>query len=248
MLQLKDISKSFGDTQVLHPTNLTAASGETTVLIGPSGCGKSTMLRIMIGLIRSDSGTVTFDGIQLNPDNVLELRHRMGYVLQDGGLFPHLTARDNVTLMARYLGRGSAAEQRDRIEELAQLTQLPLEALDRFPRQISGGQRQRVAIMRALMLDPQMLLLDEPLGALDPMIRVDLQNDLKRIFQKLHKTVVMVTHDMSEAGFFGDKIVLLNEGRVQQSGAFRELVESPADEFVERFISAQRGHIAAGPN
>src|SRR5262249_46393423 len=161
------------------------------VLIGPSGCGKSTLIRVMIGLIRPDTGSVRFNAIELTVENARELRQRMGYVVQDGGLFPHLTARENATLMARYLGWDSKRIS-TRLAELTALTQFPEEGLDRYPVQLSGGQRQRVSLMRALMLDPDLLLLDEPLGALDPIIRSELQEDLRRIFQSLGKTVVMV--------------------------------------------------------
>ena len=239
MLELIGVSKRYGRTEALQPTSLTVPGGQTTVLIGPSGCGKSTLLRLMIGLIWTDTGAVRFDGTEVVPANALALRRRMGYVIQDGGLFPHLTARGNVTLLARYLGlAGERLEKR--LAELAELTQFPAECLDRFPAQLSGGQRQRVSLMRALMLDPDVLLLDEPLGALDPIIRSDLQADLRRIFQTLGKTVVLVTHDLGEAGFFGDLIVLLREGRIVQQGRLRDLVEAPADPFVTRFVNAQR--------
>src|SRR5271166_2413931 len=239
MLQLHQVSKRFGAAQVLHPTDLDIEPGKTTVLIGPSGCGKSTLLRLMVGLIQPDTGTVSFDGVPLRPDNLLALRHRMGYVIQDGGLFPHLTARANVTLMARYLKR-SDRDIQERIARLAELTHFPADALDRYPAQISGGQRQRVGIMRALMLDPVVLLLDEPMGALDPLIRYDLQEDLKQIFHTLKKTVVLVTHDMGEAGFFGDRVILLGGGRIVQQGTLDELIRCPGDDFVRRFINAQR--------
>jgi osmoprotectant transport system ATP-binding protein len=214
------------------------------VLIGPSGCGKSTLLRIIIGLIEPDQGQVLIGGEQLTPANVMELRRKMGYVIQDGGLFPHLSAVDNVGLLARYLG-WSKPEIRQRAAELAELTRLPSGALDKYPAQLSGGQRQRLGIMRALMLDPEVILLDEPMGALDPLVRFDLQEDLRKIFQSLGKTVVMVTHDMGEAGFFGDRVLLLGAGRIVQDGTLEELIDAPADEFVERFITAQRLPIAS---
>jgi osmoprotectant transport system ATP-binding protein len=244
MLELKGISKSYGGTPALQPTDLSVEPGRTTVLIGPSGCGKSTLLRLMIGLIWPDTGWVRFDGAEITRDNVRALRRRMGYVIQDGGLFPHLTAEGNVTLMARYLGwdRGRIAA---RLAELAELTQFPRDGLDRYPAQLSGGQRQRVSLMRALMLDPAVLLLDEPLGALDPIIRSELQDDLRHIFQALRKTVVLVTHDIGEAGFFGDVIALMRDGRVVQRGSLDELVQSPADPFVTRFINAQRRPLQA---
>lgn len=240
MLKLADVSKSFNNTSVLQPTSLSIDAGKTVVLIGPSGCGKSTLLRMLVGLILPDTGTIHFDGQLLTEDNVLTLRHRMGYVLQDGGLFPHLTVRDNIALMPRYLMSMSEADLARRIQELADLTKLPSAALDRFPTQISGGQRQRVAIMRGLVLDPPLMLLDEPMGALDPLVRYDLQADLQSIFVSLKKTVVLVTHDMGEAGFFGDDVILMAGGRIVQRGAIEDFYSHPADEFVTRFITAQR--------
>ena len=226
--------------RALDGVSLLLHSGETTVLIGPSGCGKSTLLRIMIGLIQPDSGSVMFEDTGVTAETVLMLRRRMGYVIQEGGLFRHLNAYDNVALMARYLGW---EEDRiaPRIEELSMLTQLPEDRLEQFPVHLSGGQRQRVSLMRALMLDPDVLLLDEPLGALDPMIRVDLQNDLRDIFRTLGKTVVMVTHDLVEAGFFGDEIVVLRDGMIVQQGTLHELFNEPAHPFVTQFINVQRG-------
>ena len=240
MIELEEIAKSYGDLQVLEPLSLTIEPGKTAVLIGPSGCGKSTLLRILIGLIPADRGTVRIEGIVLKPESVLAIRHRMGYVLQDGGLFPHLTVEQNVTLLARHLRAMSAEQMQQRVAELADLTKLPTDSLSRFPNQISGGQRQRVAMMRALMLDPPILLLDEPMGALDPIVRYDLQEDLKQIFTALHKTVVLVTHDMGEAGFFGDDLMLMHAGRIVQRGTMPDFFDSPADDFVRRFITAQR--------
>jgi osmoprotectant transport system ATP-binding protein len=239
MLQLTGVTKSYGGTEVLHRTDLTVPAGQTTVLIGPSGCGKSTLLRLMAGLIRPDTGTVTLDGTPITPANARAVRRRTGFVVQDGGLFPHLTARGNITLMARHLSweRGRIDK---RLDELSRLTHFPPDRLDHYPVQLSGGQRQRVSLMRALMLDPGLLLLDEPLGALDPLIRSELQADLRRIFRALAKTVVLVTHDLGEAGFLGDSLVLLEAGRVVQQDAFLNLVRKPANEFVTRFINAQR--------
>ena len=168
------------------------------------------------------------------------VRLRTGYVIQDGGLFPHLTARGNVTLLARHLGWDRPRIEA-RVAELAELTRFPADGLDRHPRQLSGGQRQRVGLMRALMLDPAALLLDEPLGALDPLVRADLQTELRDIFRSLGKTVVLVTHDLGEATFFADRVVLLRDGRVVQEGSPADLWHRPADPFVTRFVQAQRG-------
>lgn len=239
MIWLAGASVFYGSVAALRETNLHIEPGRTTVLIGPSGCGKSTILRLIIGLLRPDCGRVLFEDQEIRPDNVLLLRRRMGYVIQEGGLFAHLTARGNVVLMARYL-RCPPEEIDRKVEELSRLVRLPIELLDRFPAELSGGQRQRVSLMRALMLNPDVLLLDEPLGALDPMVRHDLQQDLKQIFAELNKTVVLVTHDIAEAAFFADTIVLLREGAIVQQGTLAELLEHPADPFVIRFINAQR--------
>jgi osmoprotectant transport system ATP-binding protein len=239
MLQLTGVSKSYSGKTVLHPTDLQIPAGETTVLIGPSGCGKSTLLRLMIGLISPDAGTVRFQQQEVSQETVLALRQKMGYVIQEGGLFPHLIAERNVSLMARHLDWEQKRIQ-TRIQELRELTHLAEDVLNRFPTQLSGGQRQRVSLMRALMLNPDLLLLDEPLGALDPMIRAELQSELRDIFRSLGKTVVLVTHDMGEAAYFGNSIILLREGRIVQQGTLDDLLKSPADPFVTQFIQAQR--------
>jgi osmoprotectant transport system ATP-binding protein len=223
--------------------DLEVPAGETVVLIGPSGCGKSTLLRLIAGLIQPDSGTITFRGSRLTPSNILEARQSMGYVIQEGGLFPHLTVQANVTVMARYLRR-DADWIAGRLSDLTRLVQLSPEMMNRYPAELSGGQRQRVSLMRALMLDPDLLLLDEPLGSLDPMIRFQLQKDLKSIFVQLGKTAILVTHDIAEAAYFGHTLVLMQHGRIVQRGSFRELAASPAEAFVEQFITAQREPLA----
>jgi osmoprotectant transport system ATP-binding protein len=246
MIAVENVSKSYGKHVALAPTTLTFAPGKTTVLIGPSGCGKSTLLRIMVGLIRPDTGRVRFEERALTAQNVEELRHGIGYVIQDGGLFPHLTAERNVTLLARFLKR-PPVEIDARVAELAELVQLSGELLGRYPNALSGGQRQRVGLMRALMLDPRLLLLDEPLGALDPITRSELQTQLKAIFARLGKTVVLVTHDMGEAAYFGDCIVLMREGRVVQCGSLADLLDRPAEAYVAEFIRAQRSPLPPLP-
>jgi len=244
ILSLQSVTKAFAGLVVLDNLSIDVKPGASSALIGPSGCGKSTLLRLMNGLLTPDSGRVLFDGEALSDDKIGPVRQRIGYVIQDGGLFPHLSAAGNVTLMADYLGWNSD-RQRERISELAEMVKLDDELLQRFPTQLSGGQRQRVALMRALMLDPELLLLDEPLGALDPIIRYDLQTDLRALFRELGKTVVIVSHDLTEAGWFGDSVILLDQGRIVQQGIMDELISSPASPFVERFVQAQRGHGAA---
>jgi osmoprotectant transport system ATP-binding protein len=244
VFELSNIAKRYGTTDAVRAIDLTVEPGRTTVLIGPSGCGKSTLLRLMIALVRPDTGQVRFEGQELTCDNAVELRRKMGYVIQDGGLFPHLTARGNAAVVARYLG-WNTARITARLDELIELTHFPADGLDRYPAQLSGGQRQRVSLMRALMLDPDVLLMDEPLGALDPMIRRNLQAELRTIYRTLGKTVVMVTHDLSEAGYFGDTIVLMRQGKIVQAGSFHDLLDTPANDFVTEFVNAQRGPLGA---
>src|SRR5438445_845805 len=240
LVKLEDVCKRYGDAIALYPTPLQMESSKSTVLIGPSGCDKSTLLRLIIRLIEPDSGSIAFDGKAVTPDNINALRRRIGYVIQEGGLFPHLTARANVLLMARHIGK-SEDETQNRLVELCELTRFSVNLLSRYPVELSGGQRQRVGLMRALMLSPELLLLDEPLGALDPLVRASLQKDLKEIFARLQQTVLFVTHDLAEATYFGDDIVLMKEGRIIQRGSATVLRERPADPFVLEFINAQRG-------
>jgi osmoprotectant transport system ATP-binding protein len=239
LVQLTDVSKKYGDAIALHSTVLDFPRGKTTVLIGPSGCGKSTLLRLIIRLLDPDTGTIRFDGAPVTSANISELRRRIGYVIQDGGLFPHLTARKNILLMANHL-KWSPEKMQNRLSELCALTRLPESALDRFPVELSGGQRQRISLMRALMLSPELLLLDEPLGALDPLVRAALQKDLKEIFGRLQQTAILVTHDLAEAAYLGDEIVLMSEGRIVQRGTLDDLRTRPASNFVTDFINAQR--------
>jgi osmoprotectant transport system ATP-binding protein len=239
VIQLIGVSKSFNGSLALHRTNLEFQRSLTTALIGPSGCGKSTLLRLILRLIEPDAGSIKFDGNEITRENAPEIRRRVGYVIQEGGLFPHLTARANVLLMSRHLGQASE-EAETRLRELCALSQFPSEALDRYPPELSGGQRQRVSLMRALMLSPELLLLDEPLGALDPLVRSALQEDLRKIFVRLQQSVVLVTHDMAEAAYLADEIVLMNEGRIVQKGTAAELRDQPANQFVREFLKAQR--------
>ena len=200
LLKLIEISKRYGDALVLEAVSLEVGAGETVAIIGPSGCGKSTLLRIINGLVQPDSGEVHIGDKRVTSANVRDLRRRIGYVVQGGGLFPHLTARENVSLAARVFGIDrSQVEQR--IDDLADLVSLTTAQLDRFPHKLSGGQNQRVALMRALMLEPELMLMDEPLAALDPMVRAELQEELRALFMRLGKTVIFVTHDLAEAGY-----------------------------------------------
>ena len=240
MIELEYITHSYPQATSLDDVSLRVAAGETVALIGPSGCGKSTLLKVVLGLERPSRGRVAIDGVELRVSNELEMRRRIGYVIQSGGLFPHLSSVDNITLAARYLRR-EAKWIDARVDELADLVQLRRDVLQRFPTNLSGGQSQRVGLMRALMLDPAVLLLDEPLGALDPMVRHGLQEELRALFERLRKTVVLVTHDMAEAAFFANRLVLMRAGRIVQEGTYGDLANAPAEGFVSDFVRAQRG-------
>ncbi len=243
MLALQNIHKRFPGHFDLRDISFTVNAGQTLVFLGPSGCGKSTVLRLINGLESADGGQIVFMGETITAASIGRLRLHMGYMIQDGGLFPHLTAGDNVRLMARHL-RWSAAVMDARVQLLANTVHLPLSLLHRYPATLSGGERQRVALMRALLLDPTLLLLDEPLGALDPMIRYELQSELKALFQTLRKAVVLVTHDLSEAAWFADRIVLMRQGAIEQTGPVSDLLHAPASPFVEQFVLAQRDRAA----
>lgn len=214
-------------------------------LLGESGSGKSTVLRILTGLVQPNSGEAQIAGIRLTdtkpPREVLEaLRLRIGYVIQEGGLFPHLTAEENVLLAARYR-KLEAREMHERLQELLAMMRLSHDVLERYPGQLSGGQRQRIALMRALMLKPDVLLLDEPFSALDPLIRRDLQRDVLATIRSLGITTLLVTHDVREARMFtaaeGDTLAVMRYGRVVQQGAFADLLAAPTNDFVRDFLS-----------
>jgi osmoprotectant transport system ATP-binding protein len=238
VLELAEVTKAFGEAAVVGPVSLVVKRGETVALLGPSGSGKSTLLRIALGLLRPDAGEARVLGRRIGPGDH-EARRSIGYVVQGGGLFPHLTGAANASLVARHLG-WPGERVRSRLVELAAIARLSGDALARFPGTLSGGQAQRVSLVRALMLDPALLLLDEPLGALDPITRAELQEDLRRAFRAVAKTVVLVTHDLAEAAFFADRLVLLRDGRIVQVGTLADLVRAPADPFVARFVGAHR--------
>jgi osmoprotectant transport system ATP-binding protein len=244
LFELAGAVKRHGGAVVLGPLDLPVPAGRTLAVVGPSGAGKSTVLKLLLGLEHPDAGDVRFSGQPIAAQDPLALRRRVGYVVQGGGLFPHLTAAHNAALVARWL-RWDEARIARRLGELADLARLSPDLLARYPAQLSGGQAQRVALVRALMLDPEALLLDEPLGALDPITRADLQADLKGAFARLGKTVVLVTHDLGEAAFLGHRVALLRDGKLVQEGTVEDLVRHPADAFVARFVRAQRSPLDA---
>lgn len=228
----------FGDQRALDQLNIHFENETVSVLLGPSGCGKSTILRVISGWFKPTTGQIKIDQRCINLREIQKFRQRIGLVIQSGGLFPHLTNYENIILASKFL-KWSSDKIQSRMSHLLQLTQFPQSALKRYPVEISGGQRQRVSLMRALMLDPDLILLDEPLGALDPMVKFELQNELKHLFKQLKKTVIFVTHDLSEAVFLGEKFFLMKDGKLIQQGKFADFLSNPSHSFVKKFMESQ---------
>ncbi|MDC7715086.1 sulfate ABC transporter ATP-binding protein [Vogesella sp. LYT5W] len=237
-IQVQNIHKAFGDFIALDNLTLDFPSGELVALLGPSGCGKTTLLRVIAGLEQADSGRVLLDGDDASDTHVRE--RQVGFVFQHYALFRHMTVFDNVAFGLRMKPRGirpSEAEIKRKVHELLQLVQLDWLA-DRFPAQLSGGQRQRIALARALAVEPRVLLLDEPFGALDAKVRKELRRWLRRLHDELHITSIFVTHDQEEALEVADRVVLMNHGRVEQIGSPAEVYQQPATPFVYGFLGA----------
>lgn len=247
MIELSNVSKLFGQTQAVDDISLTVQTGELCVLVGTSGCGKSTTLRMINRLIAHSAGSIRIDGRNIEQIDPQQLRRGIGYAIQSTGLFPHWTVARNIAVVPRLLG-WPAARVRQRVEELLQLLELaPAEFADKYPSQLSGGQAQRVGVARALAGDPDILLMDEPFGALDPITRESLQNELLRIQQQVRKTIVFVTHDMDEALKLANRIVVMDKGRIVQQDSPQALLGKPANAFVENLLGGQeRGLKQAG--
>lgn len=237
MIDVKNVSKSFGGNEVLKNVSLSFESQKIHILLGASGCGKSTLLKMIMGLIPPDSGDIQIsvpDHLQGSPYKA----QKMGYVIQDGGLFPHLTVRENITLVAQALGLPQEQTEA-KLQSLCQLTSFQVRLLDSWPIDISGGQKQRASLMRALFLDPPLLLMDEPLGALDPLLRNDIKAELKAIFSELKKTVIFVTHDLPEASYLGDTITLLHKGRIEEHALRHQFFTTPQSAYAKKYIESQ---------
>ena len=242
MITFDNTSKSYDGTPAIAGLNMNIARGELLVLIGPSGSGKSTALKMINRMVDHDGGRILLDGQEIYSFNVRDLRRRMGYAIQSVGLFPHWTVERNIATVPQLLG-WNAERIAARVTELLTLFAMePAQYRTRLPHQLSGGQQQRVGVARALAADPDVLLMDEPFGALDPVTRAALQLELKRVHQASGKTIVLVTHDIDEALLLATRIVLLREGHVAQVGTPLELLSAPADDFVADFLGrADRG-------
>ena len=245
-LELRQITKRFGDMAAVDRVDLVVPRNSVVALVGESGSGKTTTGLLALRLLGSTSGQVLLEGediTHLSQTKLKPYRRRMQVVFQDSyaSLDPMMTLGEIVGEPLGIHGIGSRAERREQSQAWLEKVGLDGSYANRYPHELSGGQRQRVSLMRALMLDPELLLLDEPLGALDPMIRHELQRDLKELFASLNRTVVLVTHDIAEAGVLGDALVLLRAGRVEQQGSLAELLDRPRSAFVREFVASQRG-------
>jgi osmoprotectant transport system ATP-binding protein len=242
MIEFRDVSKQFPDgTLAVDGFSLVIPSRKTTVLVGSSGSGKTTLLRMINRMVDATSGQVEIDGTNVSEVAAVPLRRSIGYVMQNSGLLPHRTAADNIASVPRLNGASRQAA-RERALELLDVVGLDRSLADRYPSQLSGGQQQRVGVARGLASDPNILLMDEPFGAVDPIVRAELQQELIRLQRELDKTVVFVTHDIDEAFLLGDQVVILGRGaRIVQQGSPSEIIENPADDFVVSFIGAERG-------
>jgi osmoprotectant transport system ATP-binding protein len=227
-LTLHGVAKVFVDTPVLRDLSLEFAAGSLSAVIGPSGCGKSTLLKLCLGLLRPDRGEIRLFGEPLDYQRLPALRRRLGYAVQGTGLFPHLTARQNITLMAELEGWQRAAID-TRLEELLALSQLEAALLSRYPHQLSGGQQQRVGLCRALMLRPEILLLDEPFAAIDPITRAEVHAQLLAVLRAEPRTMILVTHDLREALQLCERIVVLRNGHVMRVASREELLDDRGD-------------------
>jgi osmoprotectant transport system ATP-binding protein len=242
MIQFSSVSKEYsGGTLAVDDFSMTAPTGSLTVLVGSSGCGKTTLLRMVNRMVDPSAGEILIDGISVAQRDPVLLRRSIGYVMQSGGLLPHKTVMDNIQTVAKLRGV-PRVERETRAEELMATVGLEPELAHRYPTQLSGGQQQRVGVARALAVDPNILLMDEPFGAVDPLVRADLQRELLELQGTLAKTVLFVTHDIDEAFLLGDYIAILEVGaRIAQYGTPAEILANPANDFVAAFVGADRG-------
>jgi len=239
-VEFQHVNKNYGSGSVLHDFNLTVPKGQIVTIIGPSGCGKTTLLKMINRLEEPSQGRVLVEGRDVGAADAVQLRRDIGYVIQQIGLFPHMTIEENIGIVPRLKG-AKKEERKERVDLLLNLIGLPAEQYSkRYPHELSGGQQQRIGVARALASDPSIILMDEPFSALDPISRVQLQKELIQLNQRLHKTIIFVTHDIEEALKIADRIILLKEGEVIQNSTPAELLAHPANDFVIEFIGQER--------
>lgn len=228
-----------GGKTAVKKLNLKINKGEFVCFIGPSGCGKTTTMKMVNRLIDISDGTILVDGKDIKQQDPVQLRRSIGYVIQQIGLMPHMTIKENIVLVGTLL-KWPEEKKNERAKELIKLVGLPTEYLDKYPHELSGGQQQRIGVLRALAVNPPLILMDEPFGALDPITRDALQDEFKKLQKELHKTIIFVTHDMDEALKLADRVVIMRDGEVVQADTPEEILRNPANEFVEEFLGKER--------
>lgn len=246
MIRLEHVSKSFGTQKVLDDLSLSVNEGEFLTVIGRSGCGKTTMLRLINGLQKPDSGDVYVEGLNIKDADLIALRRRTGYVIQNKGLFPHMTVEKNISYVPVISGRKNKEENRRKAIRLLKLVGLDESMADRYPSELSGGQQQRVGIARALAAEAKLLLMDEPFGALDEITKRAMQDEMLALQEKLHMTVVFITHDIREAMKLGDRVLVMEQGRIAQLDTPEMILRRPADDFVRDLTSGDRADRKTG--
>lgn len=236
MIVYENVSKKYNGVTVVDNLNLTINDGEFVVLIGPSGCGKTTTLKMINKLIKMDEGSISIDNKNIMNIDAVELRRKIGYVIQQIGLFPNMTIEENIAIVPKLL-KWSKEKCNQRVHELLELVNMPYEEnAKKYPNELSGGQQQRIGVLRALAGEPPIILMDEPFGALDPVTRESLQDELKSLQKKLNKTIIFVTHDMDEAIKMADKIIFMSDGKILQAASPEEMLNSPADPIISNFM------------
>lgn len=233
-IKIQDCSVAYGENEVLSHVSLVVKKGEFLVIIGPSGCGKTTLLKMINGLVIPEEGLVSVNGAPLEEENLTAVRRRIGYAVQGARLFPHMTVEDNICYVSCLERKMTKDEKYILTQKMLKMVELPEELAGRFPRQLSGGQQQRVGIARAMASEPDILLMDEPFGAVDEITRKGLQEELLTLWQKTGITIVFITHDIGEAFKLGSRIVIMKDGGIWQEGSSEELIQNPRDEFVRR--------------
>lgn len=237
IIDIQNVSKSYqAGVLVLNNISLSITKGSFVTIIGPSGCGKTTLLRLMNGMTEIDQGSVNVLGKDLNEWNKIDLRRKIGYAIQQGGLFPHLSVRENISFVLK-ISKTAASVTNERVNKLASLMNFDERQLDAFPSGLSGGQQQRVGVARALASQPEIVVMDEPFGALDNITRKNLQSELKEMHKKLGNAFVMVTHDLHEAFTLGTHVVIMNKGMIEQYDTPQNIRQQPANEWVKEFLS-----------
>lgn len=240
IIEFRDIKKSYGDKVVLKDFNLQIEEGSFVTMIGSSGCGKTTVLKMVNGLLTPDSGDILIHGENIRSKDQTQLRRHIGYAIQGSVLFPHMTVEQNISYVPNLLNRRDKQKTRAAVDRWMEIVGLSKDLKDRYPSELSGGQQQRVGIARALAASPEILLMDEPFGAVDEITRGQLQSELRRIYEQTGITVLFVTHDIGEALKLGTKVLVMDQGKIQQYAAPHELLEHPATEFVRRLTEQQR--------